>query len=375
MSVFKRGKYWYARIYWRDDSRKRHSKSKGHFKTKKEASMWEAQAKTDLNHGFNIKDNPPFVDYYWNYYKLYKKRKVRYETRRSYHTAYLVLKENLGPMRIKSIRREDWQKFLNRLADKYARSSVVNFFKKYHPAVKAAIQDGLIKADFTNETYITGSTERTRLDKVKMLSVEQIKALIKLALDRRRPFEMASTDSLKGNMSDYMIITLILTGMRLGEASALTWDDIDFENKTISISKAMNRDTRKVGKPKTFSSNRKIAVNAALLDVLKELRDNHTKNVFGLSKMNGLPPSGPAVNRELRRMMKKLGYPTEGFSAHMLRHCHVALLLYWGADIYEVRDRLGHYNISTTLDTYGYLIKEKKKHNTKMITSKLDKLV
>lgn len=65
--------------------------------------------------------------------------------------------------------------------------------------------------------------------------------------------------------------------------------------------------------------------------------------------------------------MKDLNIPTEAFSNHMLRHAHVALLLHWGANIYEICDRMGHSSIRTTLETYGYLMDETKQQNTKLI--------
>jgi len=49
MAKKKRGKVWYARLYWRDKTNRRQSKSKGGFKTKNKASAWYAQTKTLLN--------------------------------------------------------------------------------------------------------------------------------------------------------------------------------------------------------------------------------------------------------------------------------------------------------------------------------------
>lgn len=375
MAVYKRGNYWYARIFWRDSQRKRHSKSKGHFKTKKQASIWEANALTDLNKGINIKENPAFADYFWQNYKLYRKPKLRYATKRGYKTAYNILKNYFHGEKIKSITRNDWQEFLNYLGQRYAKSSVKTFIKKYHPAITAAIQDGIIKIDFDKNTTITGSNKRTRLDKVKMLSVSQIKDLIRLAMKRRKITEKCDETNSDGNICDYSILTMLFTGMRDGEVNALKWSDIDFKNSKIKIRHTYNSDTHKLGPVKTFSSARSVVVNQQLLDVLKELRINHTDYVFGIPARHNLPPTRIGINHELHRMLRNLKIPDEGFTAHSLRHCHVALLLYWGADIYEIRDRLGHSSISTTLDTYGYLINEKKKHNTKMITDKLNSLL
>lgn len=368
MAVYKRGNYWYARLYWRDNKKKRHTKSKGHFKTKKQASIWEANALSDLSKGFNIKADPIFVDYFWQQFNLYRKNKVRFETERAYGTAKKVLKSYFQDTRIKEITRDDWQRFLNYLGANYARTSIKTFLKKYHPVIISAIQDGIIKIDFTKNTIITGSKKRTRLDKVKMLSVGQIKELIQLAIKRRRITEKSNCTNFKGNICDYVILTILFTGMRVGEAIGLQWQDIDFKNNKIHICHSYNSDTHILGPVKTFTSNRIITVNSQLLDVLKELMANHTDYVFGIPIRKNLPPNKHSVNGELHRMLRKLNIPDAGFTVHTLRHCHVALLYYWGADIYEIKDRLGHSSITTTLDTYGYLIDEKKKPDTKVIT-------
>lgn len=374
MAIFKRGRVWYARLYWRDKSGRRRSKSKGGFKTRNEASAWYAQAKTKLAQGYDIKSNPVFVDYYWHFYKTFKEPKLRPSTKKSYHTALLPLKEYWHKTRLKDITHDDWQQFMNWMGKKYAKSSVRMFRKKYHSAIYNALDDGIIARDFTQRITVTGTTKRTRLDKVRMLSVDDIEKLIKLAKSRRRTTQRADVTNLKGNISDYVILTMILTGMRIGECLALKWHNLHYDSSTIDVHHEYEADSHYLGPVKTPSSYRTITVNNQLLDTLKELKVNHTDYVFGVSNRK-LPPSRQAVDRELIRMMEELNIPTEAFSNHMLRHAHVALLLHWGASIYEIRDRMGHSDITTTLNTYGYLINEAKHENTKLITDNFSKLL
>ncbi|RVU71817.1 site-specific integrase [Lactobacillus xujianguonis] len=248
------------------------------------------------------------------------------------------------------------------------------FRKKYHAAIYNAIDDGIINRDFTQRITITGTTKRTRLDKVRMLSVDDIERLIKLAKSRRRITQKADATNLKGNISDYVILTMILTGMRIGECLALKWHNLHYDTSTIDIHHEYESDSHHLGPTKTPSSYRTITVNSQLLDILKELKVNHTDYVFGVSQRK-LPPARNSVDHELIRMMKMLNIPTDAFSNHMLRHAHVALLLHWGASIYEIRDRMGHSNITTTLNTYGYLISESKHENTKLITDNFSKFI
>lgn len=374
MAVYKRGKVWYARLYWRDNLGKRHSKAQGGFTTKGKASEWYADALTKLKQGYDIKSNPVFVDYYWHYYKTFKEPKLRPSTKRSYRTALLPLKEYWQQTKLKDITHDDWQEFMNWMGKRYAESSVRMFRKKYHSAIYNAIDDGIITKDFTKRITITGTNKRTRLDKVRMLSVEDIEKLIKLAESRRRTTQKSDVTNLKGNISDYVILTMILTGSRIGEALGLKWHNLHFDTSTIDVHHEYDSDTHQLGPTKTPSSYRTIHVNYQLLAILKELMVNHTDYVFGVSKRQ-LPPSRQAVDRELIRMMEMLNIPTTAFSNHILRHAHVALLLHWGASIYEIRDRLGHSSIRTTMETYGYLIDESKKQNTKLITDNFSKIL
>lgn len=72
--------------------------------------------------------------------------------------------------------------------------------------------------------------------------------------------------------------------------------------------------------------------------------------------------------------MNDCGLKKQGFHFHSLRHVHVAYLLGKGVDIYAISKRLGHSNITVTLNTYSYLIDEYKAKNDNLIINKLAEL-
>lgn len=82
MGVFKRGKTWTARVFWRDQHKKRHSASQGGFKTKKEASDWFNDKNAELNKGINIGNRT---------YALYN-YKIHY-----YSSLYIISKNTCVP--------------------------------------------------------------------------------------------------------------------------------------------------------------------------------------------------------------------------------------------------------------------------------------
>ena len=178
-----------------------------------------------------------------------------------------------------------------------------------------------------------------------------------------------------------MLLTIIYTGMRPGEIRVLTWHDIDFKNHTINISKSWDYDNQKIinydsndinKATKNRSSTRIIKVDQKLLNILSQLRPNHHERLF-IGKDGSIPTSN-AVNKVLRKQLAKNKINKDGFHFHSLRHTHVAVLLFKGVDLYSISKRLGHSNMSTTANTYAYMLDELKQQSDKQIVNILDEL-
>lgn len=173
--------------------------------------------------------------------------------------------------------------------------------------------------------------------------------------------------------SQYMLLTAIFTGDRLGEIMALTWKDINFTFNTISINKAWNYVEGGGLKPtKTESSNRTIRVNKKFLNKLKTLKTNDQDMVF--KNIDHDIPTSNGVNKVLRTDLKVLDITKKGFHFHSLRHSHVAFLLSQNIDLYIISKRLGHSDIGTTSRIYSYLIDEYKARSDEKISGSLDML-
>ncbi|MDF7668505.1 site-specific integrase [Lactobacillus sp. ESL0703] len=169
-----------------------------------------------------------------------------------------------------------------------------------------------------------------------------------------------------------MILTAIYTGMRVGEIMALTWSDIDFKAKTISITKSYAYASNQIKEPKTPSSIRTIRVSHKLLDILKQLKKYNHKYVFGTSFKT--VPTPTACNNVLKKLLKQCKINQPGFHFHSLRHTHTSILLYEGVDLYAVSKRLGHSNMSITAKVYAHMIDELKAKSDNHIEEILDSL-
>lgn len=153
------------------------------------------------------------------------------------------------------------------------------------------------------------------------------------------------------------------TGLRLGELLGLSWDNIDFDKKTITVNKTVSYVEGKIyiTSPKTTKSNREIVVSAALIEAIKSYKEKEEsikrpkgyENKYNLlfHKSDGQPLTNCYFSAKFASVLKKNGLKHIRF--HDLRHTHASLLYNkYGMNIKSVSDRLGHSKVSTTMDYY-----------------------
>ena len=152
---------------------------------------------------------------------------------------------------------------------------------------------------------------------------------------------------------------LFMTGMRIGEAAALLWSDIDFDTGLLSITKTMyykSMDDFKPVEPKTQASVRTIYIDKDTIKELKawqEVQKKGLKNCDYVLSYNGIPTSKHTLPRALEKLAELAG--VHRIKIHALRHSHASLLISMGENPLLIKERLGHEKIQTTLGTYGHL--------------------
>lgn len=160
----------------------------------------------------------------------------------------------------------------------------------------------------------------------------------------------------KANCYEFYYLELT-TGMRLGEICALTWDDLDLQNKTISVNKSTQRVNGEivVNTPKTKSSIRTIRLCDECINLLIGLKEKQvidSKYMFPSPVTGGLKDTA-AVTRKLHRIQEKAGLPKIRF--HDLRHSFATLSLEQGMDVKTVSHMLGHTDAGFTMNTYMHV--------------------
>jgi Site-specific recombinase XerD len=192
-------------------------------------------------------------------------------------------------------------------------------------------------------------------------------------------------DTLEPSTDNQMRVTLyrflLATGLRIGEALALSWSDIDFTNKSVSVNKTivqtMAKTERIQDSPKTVESDRVVTLDGLTISLLKEWKKCQNSNVITLNdslifSYNCHTYAYASEARILTNHFNRADVPNIGF--HGFRHTHASLLMNNDVNPKEIQKRLGHTKIGTTLDTYSHLAKSKEKETAEKFGSILKAL-
>lgn len=157
---------------------------------------------------------------------------------------------------------------------------------------------------------------------------------------------------------------LYYCGLRIGELKCITWKDIDFENRTVSINKQITQQSCRsrwsFSSPKTGKSNRALPLTKVLLNGLKLLKESDSKILFGFNDtyfvIGDITPQISSTITARKNCNCEIA-GVKQIRMHDFRHSCAFLLIYKGANIITVSKFLGHTKIEETLSTYTHLYK------------------
>lgn len=179
------------------------------------------------------------------------------------------------------------------------------------------------------------------------------------------------------------VLLALMCGLRLGEACALTWGDIDLDAGRMTISRAATYTSASgslIQTPKTDSSVRTIDLPPALVTLLRELRASYdaTARAMGsrwrgdgriICGWDGTPVHHDTPSGWWREWARAHGYA--GVRYHDLRHTHACLLLAAGIDVASVAAHMGHASPETTLRHYADAVHQRDQASAKVMQSVL----
>ena len=166
---------------------------------------------------------------------------------------------------------------------------------------------------------------------------------------------------------------MVLSGLRVGEAIALTSNDVDLKNKVIHVTKTYDVANQVVDTPKTPTSNRDVFIQPELEKLLYDIRKdtNKRKMLYGfrtnlfMCDMDGDYLKYYAFNRYLKRIsLQVLG---REITTHVLRHTHVSLLAESGVPLETITRRVGHEDSDITRRIYLHITKRMKERDNELV--------
>ena len=151
------------------------------------------------------------------------------------------------------------------------------------------------------------------------------------------------------------------TGLRAGELLALNTADLDFNRKTVRVSKSSDDNTRDIRQPKTKKSCAMLPMPSALEAMLREYLEHHWKpNPSSLLFPNakGTHPRwrDDVVKYGLKPVLRKLGIPTKDTGLHAFRHGLATELAEQAVPLTVLQTQMRHADIKTTLRIYAHAI-------------------
>lgn len=300
-----------------------------------------------------------FHKYYKEWIELYKKDAVRHATFIKYELAHKHVKELCPDLHLHQIDRKNYQLLLNKFAENHERETTLDFHHHLKPCLVDAYEDGIIRVNPTRKAIIKGNQKRKK--KKKFLNMDELQALL-------------SELNLSSEVNwDWFIYLISKTGLRFAETLALTPADFDYENQQININKSWNYKFKDYGfqPTKNKSSNRKIFVDNSTLKAFKKLiKEKDPDQPIFVNQDQKIFNS--TINSRLATLCRHANIPT--ISIHGLRHTHASLLLFQGVSVLSVSRRLGHANVTTTQETYLYIIKELETKDNRKILKHLKEL-
>lgn len=343
-SVFKKGNSWVAKL----------SNKWCRAKTREEANARLKQLIKDHARGLRYnKENTTLREYINDYNEVFIKPNTPKKATLLYKEdllKYLYNDKVLISKRVIDLTETDIQRFFNsfklfngNVPSKETKKKVKGMLNRI---LKKAIKENLLAFNIVEDIKLIG----TKPIEKKTLTQKELNALLTVAKSHRL----------------YPLLSIVATmGLRIGEALALTWNDIDFNTKELNINKSYSKVGTKfeIGDTKTPNSKRILAIPPQTLEVLHKayiLRGKDTPYISPVcylkSNTKRLPIEADNFRRLLHSWCKEANITV--ITTHELRHTFATLAYHNGMTLKDIAHYLGHNNIKMLIKTYNHADKD-----------------
>ena len=326
------------------------------------------------------------------------KYNLRESTRSAYEYTYdHYVRDTFGRKRIAEIKYSDVLQFYYYLLNQKEISlgTLDSIHCLLHPTFQLAVRDEIIRKNPTDGVMKEISRESGKNRGVRhALTVQQQRAFMEYIANHPIYFHW------------WPMFTILLgTGCRIGEVLGLRWQDLDFENRVISINHSLvyyqTRDSKKcmlrVSLPKTEAGIRTIPMLDIVKDAFEMLHEEQEENGFNETEIDGMTgfifcnrfggvPNPQTVNHTIKRILNQYNADEvvrakkerrepiilPDFSCHHLRHTFCTRLCEHETNLKVIQAIMGHKNIETTMDIYAEATEEKKQESFENLAANLD---
>lgn len=358
-------------------------------KTQKEVERKLRDAKYEMDHGIYAKPNKVTVDeWYKTWVKEYRENVVREGTLVSYEHHYKHIGSVIGKMKLQAVRPEHLQKILNRMkAEGYSVGYIGKVKALMNLFFRQAYLNGIIVMNPVERTVQPKAEKKENVHKRALTEQEQ-KRFLEYA-EREKPF-----------YADIFYLGFF-TGMRIGEITALEWNDVDFKGMVIHVNGTLvnmaGKELHK-GPAKTAGSKRTVPMLQEIGKRLKKHKVEQAKLRMKLgdkwepgkglenlvfTSMFGKPLWRASVAKYIRELIKGMNreeveaagrehrdpVEMEYFCPHAMRHTFATRALEKGIPPKVVQSYLGHSDIDVTMNIYTHVTAELGKEEIRKIAN------
>ena len=361
-------KLYQARVDLGRDSNGKRQRLAKYTKTKKEAQEWLVDVRGEVKNDTFIEPTTitvkQWLDIWLRDYKKNTYRPSGYMTAVTYIDLHIAPK--IGNIKLQDLRPETIQRVVNDWIDEGLKATTaLSIYAILSTALKQALENELIRKN---------PAAKTKLPKIEK-PVRRV-----FTVDEQERF----LEVVKNHCRKEFYVLILATGLRIGEALSLTWDDIDFTENILSVNKSVTygvardynnkrKDENKwefiIGPPKTKTSYRTIPLLPGIVSMLKTLKGRQEseigneyvrRNLVFCNNETGNYLYKCSVNQTFKKCLEKAGVDSKGFSIHCLRHTFATRGLENGIEMRVMQELLGHTSLKMTADLYTHVLPDKK---------------
>jgi len=319
--------------------------------------------------------------------QLYKTEELKSKSYDRVESTYLthIVGSDLGRMQEQAITSDHIQTHMKNLKNtKTGEKLSYSSQKKVYELLNQYFRYKFVKQPYMNPMVSVskpkndGMTDKLTNEELIIWNDDEMYKLSKVAA---MPYRNG-TDGFKHGLA---IIFIMWSFLRIGEATALQWKDIDFEEETVNVYKQFSRvkDRKSASQRYTriltnvkYYSVRKYKLNKMAIDAIKEYKKrksvvNDDDYIFDNGAGDNSVLSGSSITTTYNLMVRRAELDeNKHVTIHGLRHSGISYMLRHGVPIEVISKQAGHRTIQVTLETYYSVIEQQKTEAIDILNSK-----